>query len=147
MLLRPAIAVLDRLRLAHKLVLIALVLIAPALYATWQLRAQQSNAIAFSTKERDGVAEIAPAGRLLGELANARALAVRSAGADATATAALPAARRSVAFAVAALDATDRRLGPQLGTAAMWKRLRTSTRRPCPRPRPNRAPRSRPTAA
>jgi methyl-accepting chemotaxis protein len=126
MLLRPAIAVLDRLRLAHKLVLIALVLIAPALYATWQLRAQQSNATAFSTKERDGVAEIAPAGRLLSELANARALAVRSAGADATATAALPAARRSVAFAVAALDATDRRLGPQLGTAAMWKRLRTS---------------------
>ena len=126
LLLRPAIAVLDRLRLAHKLVLIALVLIAPALYATWQFRAQQNHAIAFSSKERDGVAEIAPAGRLLAELANARALAVRSAGGDATATAELSAARKRVADAVAALDSADRRLGSRLGTDAMWKRLRSS---------------------
>ena len=54
LLLRPAVAVLDRLRLAHKLVLIALVLIAPALYATWQFRSQQNAQIAFSTKERVG---------------------------------------------------------------------------------------------
>jgi methyl-accepting chemotaxis protein len=126
LLLRPAVAVLDRLRLARKLVLIALLLIAPALYATWQFRSQQNAQIAFSSKERLGVREIAPAGRLLTELANARALTVRSAGGDAEATAALPAARKSVAVAVAALDATDRRLGSQLGTAAMWKRLRTS---------------------
>ncbi len=115
LILRPAIAVLDRLRLARKLVLIALVLIAPALYATWQFRSQQNASIAFSSKERVGVEEIVPAGRLLTELANTRALAVRSAGGDAEATAALPAARKSVAFAVAALDATDRRLGSQLG--------------------------------
>jgi len=38
LLLRPAIAGLNRLRLSRKLVVIALVLIAPALYATWQLR-------------------------------------------------------------------------------------------------------------
>jgi methyl-accepting chemotaxis protein len=126
LILRPAIAVLDRLRLARKLVLIALLLIAPALYATWQLRSQQNASIAFSSKERVGLQEIAPAGRLLTELANARALAVRSAGGDAEATAALPTARKSVAFAVAALDATDRRLGSQLGTDTMWKRLRTS---------------------
>ena len=128
LLLRPAVAVLDRLRLARKLVLIALVLIAPALYATWQFRAQQNDAIAFSSKERVGVAEIAPAGRLLTELADARALAVRSAAGDATATTGLPAARKSVAVAVAALDAVDRRQGPRLGTDAMWKRLQTSIR-------------------
>jgi methyl-accepting chemotaxis protein len=126
LLLRPAVAVLDRLRLAHKLVLIAVVLIAPALFATWQFRAQQNAQIAFSSKERVGVQEIVPAGRLLTELANARALAVRSAGGDAEATAALPAARKTVAFAVAALDAADRRLAPELGTATMWKKLRRS---------------------
>jgi methyl-accepting chemotaxis protein len=121
------VAVLDRLRLAHKLVLIAVVLIAPALFATWQFRAQQNAQIAFSSKERVGVQELVPAGRLLTELANARALAVRSAGGDTAATAALPAARKAVAHAVAVLDATDRRLASQLGTAKLWKRLRTST--------------------
>jgi methyl-accepting chemotaxis protein len=125
LLLRPAVAVLDRVRLAHKLVLIALVLIAPALFATWQFRAQQNAQIAFSSKERIGLQEIVPAGHLLTDLANARALAVRSAGGDAVATAALPAARKDVARSVAALDAADRRLGSQLGTHTMWKRLRT----------------------
>jgi methyl-accepting chemotaxis protein len=126
LLLRPAVAVLDRLRLAHKLVLIAFLLIAPALYATWQFRTQQNIQIAFSSKERVGVEELVPAGRLLTQLANARALAVRSAGGDDEATAALPAARKDVARSVAALDAADRRLGSQLGTTSMWKRLRTS---------------------
>jgi methyl-accepting chemotaxis protein len=126
LLLSPAVAVLDRLRLARKLVVIALVLIAPALYATWQLRSQQNASIAFSSKERVGVREIVPAGQLLTELANTRALAVRSAGGDAEATAALPAARKAVAFAVAALDAADRGLAPELGTATMWSKLRTS---------------------
>ena len=126
LLLRPAVALLDRLRLAHKLVLIAVVLIAPALYATWQFRTQQNLQIAFSAKERVGVEELVPAGQLLTDLANARALAVRSAGGDDGATAALPAARKDVARSVSALDATDRRLGSQLGTVAMWKRLRTS---------------------
>ncbi len=124
LLLRPAVAGLDRLRLAHKLVLIALVLIAPALYATWQFRAQQETQIAFSAKERVGIEEIVPAGRLLTELATARSLAVRSAGGDATATSSLPAARHDVEGAAAALDATDRRVGRTLGTTAAWKRLR-----------------------
>jgi methyl-accepting chemotaxis protein len=115
LLLRPAIAALDRLRLARKLVVIALVLIAPALYATWEFRSQQDDQIAFSSKERVGVQEIVPASTLLTELANARALAVRSTGGDAEATAALPAARQRVAAATAALDAADRRLGAQLG--------------------------------
>jgi methyl-accepting chemotaxis protein len=125
-LLRPAIAVLDRLRLSRKLVLIALVLIAPAVYATWQFRTQQNAQIAFSSKERLGVEEIAPAGRLLTELASARALAVSAAGGDTVAAGDLGAARKRVAAAVAALDAADRRLGGRLGTATMWKRLRPS---------------------
>jgi methyl-accepting chemotaxis protein len=139
LLLRPAIAVLDRLRLARKLVVIALVLIAPALYATWEFRSQQNAQIAFSSKERVGVQEIVPASTLLTELANARALAVRSIGGDAEATAALPAARERVAAATAALDAADRRLGGQLGTAGMWKRLRTSIQATVPA-RPTGAP-------
>jgi methyl-accepting chemotaxis protein len=126
LLLRPAIAALDRLRLAHKLVLIALVLIAPALYATWQFRSQQNAQIAFSAKERVGIDEIVPAQRMLADLATAQSLAVRAAGHDAEATTALPAARAAVMRSMAAMDAADARLGAQLGTQAMWRRLRAS---------------------
>ena len=126
LLLRPAIAALDRLRLARKLVVIALVLIAPALYATWQLRSQQNAQIAFSAKERVGIAEIVPAQRLLADLATAQSLAVRAAGRDAEATTALPAARAAVTRSIAAMDVADARLGPRLGTQTMWKRLRAS---------------------
>jgi methyl-accepting chemotaxis protein len=126
LLLRPAIAALDRLRLAHKLVVIALVLIAPALYATWQFRSQQNAQIAFSAKERVGIDEIVPAQRLLADLATAQSLAVRAAGHDADAATALPAARAAVTRSIAAMDAADARLGPRLGTEKMWKRLRAS---------------------
>jgi methyl-accepting chemotaxis protein len=126
LLLRPAIAVLGRLRLAHKLVIIALVLIAPALYATWQFRSQQDAQIAFSAKERVGIEEIVPAQRLLADLATARSLAVRAAGRDAEAITTLPAARAAVTRSAAALDAANARVGSRLGTRSMWKRLRAS---------------------
>jgi methyl-accepting chemotaxis protein len=126
LLLRPAIAGLNRLRLGRKLVVIALVLIAPALYATWQFRDQQNAQIAFSAKERVGIDEIVPAQRLLADLATAQALAVRAAGRDAEATTTLPAAQAAVTRSMAAMDAADARLGSRLGTRAMWKRLRTS---------------------
>jgi methyl-accepting chemotaxis protein len=123
LLLRPAIAGLNRLRLSRKLVVIALVLIAPALYATWQLRSQQNAQIAFSAKERVGIDEIVPAQRLLADLATAQSLAVRAAGHDAEAATKLPAAQAAVKRSLAAMDAADARLGPQLGTGAMWARL------------------------
>ena len=103
-LLRPAVAVLNRLRLAHKLVLIALVLIAPALYATWQFRSQQNAQIAFSAKERVGIDEIVPAQRLLADLAMAQSLAVRAAGHDGEATTTLPAAEAALTRSIAAMD-------------------------------------------
>ncbi|MGZ4280256.1 MAG: methyl-accepting chemotaxis protein, partial [Solirubrobacteraceae bacterium] len=126
LLLRPAIAGLNRLRLSRKLVAIALVLIAPALYATWQFRSQQDAQIAFSAKERVGIDEIVPAQRLLADLATAQSLAVRAAGHDAEATTTLPGAKAAVTRSIAAMEAADARLGPRLGTRAMWQRLRTS---------------------
>ena len=126
LLLRPAIAGLNRLRLSRKLVVIALVLIAPALYATWQFRSQQDAQIAFSAKERVGIDEIVPAQRLLADLATAQSLAVRAAGRDAEATTTLPGAKAAVTRSIAAMDTADARLGPRLGTRAMWQRLRTS---------------------
>jgi methyl-accepting chemotaxis protein len=124
--LAPAIMVLDRLGLARKLVVIALVLIAPALYATWQFRAQQNAQIGFSAKERVGVQELVPAGRLLADLAHTRSLAVRAAAGDRQASGQLRAAQASVTRSSAALEAVDRRLGAELGTRAAWTKLRAS---------------------
>ena len=62
LLLRPATAVLGRLRLGAKLGLLALVLVAPALYAANAFHGSQSAQIAFSAKERVGVAYLEPAG-------------------------------------------------------------------------------------
>src|SRR5215211_5187693 len=122
--LGPAIALLDRLGLARKLVVIALVLIAPALFATWQFRSQQNAQIAFSAKERVGVRELVPAGRLLADLARARGLAVRTAAGDPRAADDLPAALAGVKRSSAALEAVDRRIGAGLGTRAEWGQLR-----------------------
>jgi methyl-accepting chemotaxis protein len=122
--LRPAIAVLDRLRLAHKLILIALVLLAPALFAVWQYRSQQNTQIQFSAKERVGVAELVPAGKLLGDIGQARSLAVRAAAGDHDAAGALPGATDAVQRSVAALDRVDGKLGSQLGTTDLWAKLK-----------------------
>jgi methyl-accepting chemotaxis protein len=127
-LLAPATGLLDRLRLGRKLVVIALVLIAPALFATRQYRAQQNAQIAFSAKERIGVRELVPAGRLLADLAKARSLTVRAAGGDRDAAGALPAAHAAVARSAGAFDVTDRHLRAQLGTGPMWTRLSASIR-------------------
>jgi methyl-accepting chemotaxis protein len=123
-LLGPAIALLDRLGLARKLVVIALVLIAPALFATWQFRSQQNAQIAFSAKERVGVRELVPAGRLLADLARARSLEVRAAAGDTAAARDAPGARDAVGRSSAALETVDRELGERLGTRHSWTRLR-----------------------
>jgi methyl-accepting chemotaxis protein len=133
-LLGPAIALLDRLGLARKLVVIALVLIAPALFATWQFRSQQNAQIAFSAKERVGVRELVPAGRLLADLARARAIAVGAAAGDTTAARGVSGAREAVGRSSAALEAVDRELGDQLGTRRSWTRLRASIAKTLERP-------------
>jgi methyl-accepting chemotaxis protein len=121
--LAPAVALLDRLGLARKLILIALLLIAPAVFATLEFRSQQDAQIAFSAKERTGVRELVPAGRLLSDLARARSLAVRAATGDRAAAGAMPAATAAVKRSSAALEAMDSRLGHELGTRADWQRL------------------------
>jgi len=126
--LAPAVALLDRLGLARKLVVIALLLIAPALFATWQFRSQQNAQIGFSVKERTGVRELVPAGRLLSDIAHTRSLAVRSAAGDRAAASALPGATAAVKRSIAALEDVDRGLGDELGTRADWKRLAASIR-------------------
>jgi methyl-accepting chemotaxis protein len=133
-LLGPAVALLDRLGLARKLVVIALVLIAPALFATWQFRSQQNAQIAFSAKERVGVRELVPAGRLLADLARARALQVRADAGDAAAAREAPGARDAVTRSSAALEAVDRELGERLGTRQSWARLRASIARTLAQP-------------
>src|SRR5436309_8760514 len=71
-LLRPSMKLMDRLRLAHKLALVTLVLLVPAaLAARAYLQTVNAN-IAFSAKERVGVAYLRPAVSLLEATVSAR---------------------------------------------------------------------------
>jgi hypothetical protein len=126
---------LDRLRLARKLVLIALVLIAPALYATWQFRSQQNARSPSAAKERVGVEEIVPAQRLLHRARHAPRAGRPRRRRRRRGGAALPAARKSVSARGAAMDAPTAAWAPAR-TDAMWKRLRARSRPPCRRARP-----------
>src|SRR3954471_8647924 len=73
----PALRLLARLRFAHKFALIGLVLVvAVGVVGRAYLQVQHTQ-IAFSAKERVGIKVIEPAGQLLGDLASARAAAVR----------------------------------------------------------------------
>src|SRR4051794_23152560 len=73
----PALRLLGRLRFAHKFALIGLVLVvAVGVVGRAYLQVQHTQ-IAFSAKERVGIKVIEPAGQLLGDLASARAAAVR----------------------------------------------------------------------
>src|SRR3954469_5389063 len=122
----PAANVLSRLRFAHKFALIGLVLvIAIGVVGRAYLQVQHTQ-IAFSAKERVGIRVIDPAGDLLGDLAAARAAAVRGAAGDKDAAAALDARVNAVKADVAKVDAAVAADGDELALKDQWSELRAS---------------------
>jgi methyl-accepting chemotaxis protein len=122
----PAANVLSRLRFAHKFALIGLVLVvAVGVVGRAYLNVQHTQ-IAFSAKERVGIRVIDPAGDLLGDLAGARAAAVRGAAGDEDAAAALDARVNAVKADVAKVDAAVAADGDELALKDQWSGLRTS---------------------
>jgi len=119
-LLGPACWLLGRLRYAQKFVVIAVALLAPLSFATYAYVTAQDAQIAFSAKERQGVAYIAPLGDLLIEAVGARAAAV--AGDQGR----LAAAGQAVAAATAQVDRVDARLGRGLGVDGAWAKVKAS---------------------
>jgi methyl-accepting chemotaxis protein len=119
-LLGPACWLLGRLRYAQKFVVIAVALLAPLSFATYAYVTTQDAQIAFSAKERQGVAYIAPLGDLLIAVVGARAAAV--AGDQGR----LAAAGQAVAAATAQVDRVDARLGRGLGVDGAWAKAKAS---------------------
>jgi methyl-accepting chemotaxis protein len=108
--LSPATAWLGRLKYAYKIVLVTVVLLLPLGFVTWGYIDIQTGQVAFSGKERDGVAYLRPVLTLMARTVEARHLAV-SGGQRATA---------GIADAVGAVDAVDARYGPGLGASQAW---------------------------
>lgn len=121
-LLRPASALLARLRFAQKFALIGLVLLLPLGWVSWGFVSQQSTQLEFSAKERTGLEYVVPATALLAEVVAARSVAVEAA----TEGRPVPAPPPSLARSVAALAGVDQRLGASLGTTSSWTDLRSS---------------------
>ena len=107
-----AAALIGRLRYAQKFVVVGLVLLIPLGFVAAAYVGLQRNQIAFSAKERSGVAYLAPLVELTSRTAQARHLAVTGA----------PAA--VLDREIAAVDTADRRLAPILGTGDAWPATR-----------------------
>jgi len=111
----PTTFVMGRLTYARKFVLLAVVLLAPLVYVGNAFVGQQGSQIAFSSKERVGVAYIAPLDELLGRLVETRAAVATGAPAD----------KARVTDAVAAVDAVAQQ-GSTLGVGSEWTSLKSS---------------------
>ena len=125
-LFAPAMALMARLRFAQKFALIALVFLAALAFTGRAYLRSQDGQIAFSAKERVGLRVVAPAGTLLGRLAALRTNAVRAAGGDKDAAAALPEREAAVADAMAALDPAVRADGAELGVTERWTKIQAA---------------------
>ena len=112
-LLRPAAALIGRLRYAQKFVVMGLVLLIPLGFVATAYVGLQRDQSAFSAKERSGVAYLAPLVVLTARVAEARHATVTSAGPGV-----------SVDREIAAVDAIDRRLARQLDTTDAWPSAR-----------------------
>ena len=106
----PAAALIGRLRYAHKFVVVGLVLLIPLGFVATAYVGLQRDQIAFSARERSGVAYLAPLVDLAARVAQSRHAAVGGGAAFAAET--------------AAVDAVNRRLGALLGTAPAWSAAR-----------------------
>jgi methyl-accepting chemotaxis protein len=122
----PALRLLARLRFAHKFALIGLVLVvAVGVVGRAYLQVQHTQ-IAFSAKERVGIKVIEPAGELLGDLASARAAAVRAAAGDKDAAGALDDRVADVKASAAKVDAAVAADHGQLELGQEWGKLSES---------------------
>jgi methyl-accepting chemotaxis protein len=106
----PARALIGRLRYGQKILLVALVLLLPLGFVVFAYVEIQRGQVAFSAKERDGVAYTLPLAELTRRAVIARHLVV-SGGDPATA---------AVAAAIPAVDAADDRYGAELATSDPW---------------------------
>jgi X-X-X-Leu-X-X-Gly heptad repeat protein len=115
----PASVLLGRLRYAYKIALVTVVLLLPLGFVTWGYVDIQRGQVAFSAKERDGVAYLRPVLALVDRAVLARQLAVS--GGD-------PAAA-GVARAVPAVDAVDARHGADLEATEAWSAAKSALAR------------------
>ena len=109
---RPGTALLGRLRYAQKFAFIALVLLIPLAFVAWTYVQIQTEQVAFSAKERLGVAYMTPL------------LALTRAEVDATHRAAVGRSPRSLEKTLARVNAADRRYGDALGVRPQWLAVR-----------------------
>ncbi|GAA3014892.1 methyl-accepting chemotaxis protein [Actinokineospora diospyrosa] len=113
-LFAPASALLGRLKYAHKILLLTVVLLLPLGFVAWGYIGIQSSQIDFSAKERDGVAYLRP----VLDLTSATVEARRAAAAGTPVSA--------ITDEIAAVDAVDATYGADLGVTDAWRTARAA---------------------
>lgn len=134
LLLRPIVAVLDRLRFAAKFGVLGVLFLAPLMFVAYSQWQSTTSDIEFNARERDGVAYIEPL-RALSHAVQRRAVIdiAMAASAELRTDTRLVAQRANAdadaKAAVAATDAVDARLGSTLRTTEKWQAVRARTTR------------------
>ena len=106
--LRPAVALMSRLRYAQKFLLLGLVMVVPLAWVVTSYLGVQSNGTSFADAEKAGVVYLKPTTDLLLSVVRARAVAVAVAAHRAPASA-LATPRAEVSAAIRAVDAAARK--------------------------------------
>jgi methyl-accepting chemotaxis protein len=107
----PASALLGRLRYAYKILAVTVVLLLPLGFVTWGYVGIQSGQVAFSAKERTGVAYLRPLLSLTAEVVRARHDAVVGG--------------QTAAVTTDEVDAADREHGAELAVSDRWAAARS----------------------
>jgi methyl-accepting chemotaxis protein len=122
-MLRPAVALMSRLRYAQKFLLLGLVMVVPLAWVVKSYLGVQSNGTSFANAEKAGVVYLKPTTDLLLSVVRARAVAVEVAAHRAPASA-LATPRAEVSAAIRAVDAAHG-AAASLRLTAKWQALRT----------------------
>ncbi|MBI5365574.1 MAG: PAS domain S-box protein, partial [Planctomycetes bacterium] len=122
-LLRPAIALMNRLRYPQKFALITLLFALPLGLATWYMIREASVRIDFGQKELYGTAYLRPLRRMIEHLPEARRLAAEYAAGRAEERPELVRKHAELEADCAAVAALDSRYGAQLNSRLRWTAL------------------------
>jgi len=126
MLTAPATALMNKLNCSKKMLLISIAFITPLLITLYLLFSEQMIAVKFAENEITGVEYIVPVRQLIQHFPEHRGMTNAYLAGNESFKAKILAKRKQLAEDIRLVDEIDQKLGAQLGTAAQWRRIKST---------------------
>jgi len=126
MLTAPATALMNKLNCSKKMLLISIAFITPLLITLYLLVSEQMIAVKFAENEITGVEYIVPVRQLIQHFPEHRGMTNAYLAGNESFKAKILAKRKQLAEDIRLVDEIDQKLGAQLGTAAQWRRIKST---------------------